>query len=97
MILFIFQVTPLFGEASVSYLYTFYRYDWLMDKFSTYQSVTTFARVIGMTIFIPLIKALDVNETYIMLGTQLTFMARCLIKGLASAGWMYYIGMKIWA
>ena len=90
--MFILQVTPLFAEVTIAYLYTFFRYDWQVDQYSNYQSITSLARVVSMTVFVPIIKATNANEIYIVLGTNLTFIARCFIKGIALDGWIYYLG-----
>ena len=90
--MFILQVTPLFAEVTIAYLYTFFRYDWQVDQYSNYQSITSLARVVSMTVFVLIIKATNANEIYIVLGTNLTFIARCFIKGIALDGWIYYLG-----
>ena len=92
--MFILQVTPGFAEGTVAYLYTFFRYNWEFEAYSTYQTITSLARVIGMTLFVPIIKATGANEVHIVLGTQLTFIVRCIIIGIAPVGWMYYLGIK---
>ena len=92
--MFILQVTPGFAEGTVAYLYTFFRYNWEFEAYSTYQTITSLARVIGMTLFVPIIKATGANEVHIVLGTQLTFIVRCIIIGIAPVGWMYYLGRE---
>ena len=41
---------------------------------------------------VPLFDKFGVNEAYILLGVFTSSLTRNMIKGLASEGWMYYLG-----
>ena len=49
----------------------------------------------GQAIFIPLVKFLKINEGWMMTGIFISETIRCLVKGLAYKGWMYYVGGMI--
>ena len=82
----------MFGEMAVSYLYTYERYGWQVDEFSTYSSVTSFTRMIAQLILIPSLNLLDINESYILLVVLTSSLLRNIIKGAAKYPWMYYLG-----
>ena len=90
--IFLLHITPIFGEGVISYLYTYTRYHWEVDQFSTYSTVTSIIRLIGLVVFVPILNKYCVNEAYILLGLFNSSLARNIIKGLAYEGWMYYIG-----
>ena len=90
--MFLLFITPMFGEGVISYLYTYTRYHWEVDQYSTYQTVTNIIRLVGMTVFVPILNKLSVNEAYILIGVFTSSLARNIIKGLAAKSWMYYLG-----
>ena len=68
------------------------RYHWEVDEYSQYRTVTSIVSLVGMTVCIPLLNKLSINEAYILLGVFTSSLARNVIKGLASKPWMYYLG-----
>ena len=90
--MFLLYITPNFGEMVVSYLYTYTRYHWEVHEYSQYRTVMSVVYLFSMTIFIPLLNKLNINEAYILVGVFTSRLARSLIKGLASKWWMYYLG-----
>ena len=92
--MFLLYITPMFGEGVVSYLYTYTRYHWEVDKYSQYRTVTSIINLFGMTICIPLLNKLSINEAYILVGVFTSSLARSFIKGMASKSWMYYLGKQ---
>ena len=92
--MFLLYITPMFGEGVVSYLYTYTRYHWEVDKYSQYRTVTSIINLFGMTICIPLLNKLSINEAYILVGVFTSSLVRSFIKGMASKSWMYYLGKQ---
>ena len=90
--MFLLFITPKLGEGVVSYLYTYTVYHWEVGKYSQYRAVTSIVNLFGMTICIPLLNKLNINEAYILVGVFTSGLAKSIIKGLASVGWMYYLG-----
>ena len=80
------------GEKVVVYLYTHTVYHWEVDEYSQYRAVTSIVNLFVMTICIPLLNKLSINEAYILVGVLTSSLAESIIKGLASESWMYYLG-----
>ena len=62
--MFLLYITPMFGEEVVSYLYTYTVYHWEVGKYSKYRAVTSIVNLFGMTICIPLLNKLNINEAF---------------------------------
>ena len=87
-------MTPMLGEKVVVYLYTHAVYHWEVDEYSQYRAVTSIVNLFVMTICIPLLNKLSINEAYILVGVFTSSLARSFIKGMASKSWMYYLGKQ---
>ena len=90
--MFLLFMTPMLGEKVVVYLYTHAVYHWEVDEYSQYRAVTSIVNLFVMTICIPLLNKLSINEAYILVGVLTSSLAESIIKGLASESWMYYLG-----
>ena len=60
--IFLLHITPIFGEGVISYLYTYTRYHWEVEQFSTYSTVTSIIWLIGLRVFMPILNKYCVNE-----------------------------------
>ena len=85
----------MFGEFSVSYSYTFLRYNWQVDENSDYSTITSIVDICAQAVFIPLMAALKLNEAYVMPILFCTISIRHAIKAFAFEPWMYYLGSFI--
>ena len=43
----IFTIMPFFGEFSIAYNYVRTRYEWEVDEYSTYSSITSATSIVG--------------------------------------------------
>ena len=80
------------GEKVVVYLHTYTVYHWEEDEYSQYRAVTSIVNLLGMTICIPLLNKLSINEAYILVGVITSSLAKSIIKGFACESWIYYLG-----
>ena len=91
----VFSIMPMFGEFSVSYSYTFIRYDWQVDENSDYHTITSIVDIVAQAVFIPLMAVLRLNEAYVMPILFSTISIRHAVKAFAYEPWMYYLGSFI--
>ena len=95
MVIVIFSYMPFFGEFSVSYSYTYVRYDWEVNEVSDYSTITSIVHILAQVIFLPMMACLKLNETYVMPVLFCGFVIRHTVKAFASEPWMYYLGSFI--
>ena len=93
--IFLFQMAPMFGEITISYLYVQKRYGWEVAEYSKYGTVTAITSLIGQAVLIPLLNLLKIRESTILLFVLLSTLTRHIIKGFAAYGWMYYLAAMV--
>ena len=91
----VFSIMPLFGEFSISYSYTFVRYNWQVDENSDYSTITSIVDICAQAVFIPVMAALKLNEAYVMPILFCTISIRHAVKAFAVEPWMYYLASFI--
>ena len=95
MVIVIFSYMPFFGEFTVSYSYTYLRYDWEVNENSDYSTITSIVHILAQAIFLPIMACLKLNETYVMPVLFCGFVIRHTVKAFAYEPWMYYLGSFI--
>ncbi|XP_063241106.1 proton-coupled folate transporter-like [Bacillus rossius redtenbacheri] len=96
MILSIVLVGPMFGETSVNYLFTRYRFNWDEFDFSMYSTYTVVVHLIGtmiaMTVFC---KVLKMDDGLVGFIGCISKIAASFLFAFSYAPWMLYAGQVV--
>ena len=88
-------VLPFFGEMTIGYNYVRTRYNWEVQDYSNFRSITEIIDIAGQTICIPLLGMLSIRDSLLIPFLLSTIIARDFIKGFGEESWMYYFGSAI--
>ena len=89
------MVLPWFGEGVIGYNYVMTRYNWGVDEYSDYKTVTEILDIVGQSICIPLLGYLQIRDSLLIPFLLSTIVARDFVKAFAEQSWMYYFGSAI--
>ena len=86
---------PWYGEGVIGYNYVRTRYNWEVQNYSDFTTITSAIGIASDAIFIPILGMLQIRDSVIIPITLTTIIARDFIKGFAVYPWMYYLGSAI--
>ena len=95
LLVMISMVLPWFGESVIGYLYVRKRYDWGVQEYSDFRTVSEVLDIVGQAIFIPVLGVLQIKDSLIIPILLSTVIARDFFKGFAETSWLYYFGSAI--
>lgn len=95
LLVMISMVLPWFGESVIGYLYVRKRYDWGVQEYSDFRTVSEVLDIVGQAIFIPVLGVLQIKDSLIIPILLSTVIARDFVKGFAETSWLYYFGSAI--
>ena len=88
-------ILPFFGEMTIGYNYVRTRYNWEIQEYSDYRTISEIIDLVGQTICIPLLGMLQIRDSLLIPFLLSTIVARDFIKGFGEDPWMYYFGSAI--
>ena len=83
------------GERSVAYNYVRTRYEWEVNEYSDFSSITHIIHSAGQLIVVPLINYFHLSSSNLIPVLMCTITARHLITALAVDSWMLYLSSVV--
>ena len=88
-------ILPWYGEEVIGYNYVRTRYNWEVQDYSNYRTVSEIIDIVGQSICIPLLGILSIRDSLIIPFLLSGIIIRDFVKGFGEEPWMYYFGSAI--
>ena len=95
MLTFVLSQSAQHGAMPIDYPYTYLRYGWEVDEKSAYSTFDFSVKILGLTLFAPLVnRVLKLKNVTVLIFVLCTSFSQYFIQAIAWSGAMYYVGKQ---
>jgi len=88
-------ILPFYGESVIGYNYVRTRYNWEVQDYSNFITLSEIFDIVGQSICIPLLGIFSIRDSLIVPFLLSCIIIRDFVKGFGEAPWMFYFGSAI--
>ena len=86
---------PMFGEQTIGYNYVRTRYNWEVQDYSNFRTVSMIIKIVGQSICIPLLGFFSIRDSLIIPFLLSSILISDFVRGFGEVPWMYYLASAI--